>query len=266
MAILECENDALTRVLNARRFEPVLMPRTGMTAPEVWVYDNENLVRWGSLADFVPAGSLPNELEEGSMPDMNHVETSKKGAKAAAGFLESALRCIGVDSAPKLDLSFGSGRDIAFSFMDVTSRGLLPGRLTRALQEFAPGVIPRQQVEAGMVHIAYEYAYAGTLNMRFASDAQASLDLRAVKIENFVDLGGKADIVTHNETTLSFKSKGPPAAFAFKVGQLVREQGKWAFHVTEIMGQGFTADEVPDQEPYFLRPGAVLIGEDRPPA
>jgi hypothetical protein len=266
MPILECENDTLTRILNARRFEPLLMPRTNLTAPDIWVYDNNSLVWWGSLADFVPPGLLPTVLDSGEMPDLNHVETSRKGASAAGSFLRQALACIGVSSAPKLDLSFGRGRDIAFSFADITTRGVAPASLGRALAQFAPGIIPHAQVAAGMVHVAYEYAYAETLNMRFAADASASLNLKALQLDGFIDLGGKADIKVSSETTLSFKGKGAPAAFAFKVGQLVRERGKWAFHVTEILGQGATADEGAIAEPYLLRPGAVLVGEERPAA
>lgn len=264
MAILDCQNDSLTRILNARRFEPLLMPRTNLLAPDVWVYDNDSLVWWGPLEDFVPAGSLPTEMDSGELPDLNHVETSHKGASAAGSFLRQALACIGVSSAPKLDLSFGRGRDIAFSFTEITTRGIAPGRLGRALTQFAPGIIPREQVAAGMVHVAYEYAYARTLNMRFADSASASLDLKALQIDGFIDLGGKADIKVSSETTMSFKGKGAPAAFAFKVGQLVRERGKWAFHATEILGQGATADESATAEPYLLRPGAVLVGQERP--
>lgn len=263
MAILDCQNDSLTRILNARRFEPLLMPRTNLQAPDVWVYDNDSLVWWGPLDDFVPPGLLPGEPDCGALPDLNHVETSRKGASAAGGFLRQALACIGVSSAPKLDLSFGRGRDIAFSFTDITTRGIAPGRLGRALAQFAPGIIPRQQVAAGMVHIAYEYAYAQTLNMRFADSASAALDLNALQIDGFIDLAGKADVKVSSETTMSFRAKGAPAAFAFKVGQLVRERGKWAFHATEIMGQGATADESRAAEPYLLRPGAVLVGEQR---
>jgi hypothetical protein len=264
MPILECQNDALTRILNQRRFEPVLMPRTGLAAPDLWVYDNDSLVWWGPLADFVPAGTLPAGQESGEMPDLNHVETSRKGATAAGGFLRQALACIGVTSAPKLDLSFGGGRNIAFSFTGITTRGVAPGQLGRALAQFAPGIIPHEQVAAGMVHVAYEYAYAETLEMRFAADASASLNLKALQIDGFIDLGGKADVKVSDETTLTFKGRGAPAAFAFKVGQLVRERGRWALHVTEILGQGATADETADPIPYMLRPGAVLVGQERP--
>ncbi len=262
MAILTCVDDPLTKMLNARGLQPLAMPQTTLVAPEVWVFDNTSLVRWGPLASFVTAGSLPTPLEETGMPDLERAETSHKGMSAAGSFLDTALRCIGVTSAPRLDLSFAKGCNILFRFRGITTRGLAPASLGQALSSFAPGIIPSQQVAAGMVQIAYAYAYAETLDMRIATSESASLDLKALQIDTFIDVGGKADVSASDKTTLSFRAKTQPVAFACKVGGLTKKRGKWELKVTETLGFQATANEA-EATPYLLRRGAVLLGQQR---
>lgn len=194
------------------------------------------------------------------MPDLAHTESSRKGAHGGLAFLKDALRCIGIDSAPKLDLSFAGGRDATFGFTGVTTRGVPPASLFAALEGFDPHAIPAAQVSAGMVHIAYEYAYATTLNVRFAAGGSGAFDLTALRIDSVIDVGAKAEVRATDATTLSFTSTSGPAAFAFKVGPLRRRRGKWEFRVTESLGLGATADESAQAEPYLLRRGAVLVG------
>ena len=259
MASLACRDDALVQVLNQAGYNPILLPRTGLEPPEIYIYDDDTLRRWGRLATAVPAGSLPDKLDEGQQSDITHSETSRKSLQAAGKFLQDALRCIGVGSAPKLDLSFAHGREVMFSFSGVTWRGLDPAEIGAALNKgFDPVGLSEDQVRLGMVHIAYDYAYAEAINMTLTTDGSATLDLQAVKIDAFIDLGGKADCAVKSRTTIAFKGKGQPAAFACKLGQVKRTKHGWTFNAKEVVGQGFAPEEGPSA-PYLLRRGQVLI-------
>jgi hypothetical protein len=172
------------------------------------------------------------------------------------------LRCIGVTSAPRLDLSFAKGCNIVFRFGGITTRGLAPASLAQALSNFTPGIIPSQQVAAGMVQIAYAYAYAESLDMRIVTSESASLDLKAVQIDTFIDVGGKAEVSAVDKTILRFRANAQPVAFACKVGGLAKKRGKWELKVTETLGFGATANEA-EATPYLLRRGAVLLGQQR---
>ena len=260
MAALSCRNDALVIELNARGYNPILMPRTGAVPPEIYLYDidTQSLTRWGRLGACVPPGALPSTLNEGELPDLQHRATSKKGASAGGSFLKNGLACIGIDAAPKLDLSFAQGHDLTFSFTGTTFRGLDPADIGAAVAQFNPGAIPASQVAAGMVHIAYEYAYATSLLLSTADTVSAGIDFKALKIDHFIDLGGKATVAAVDKTTLSFTGHGAPAAFACKVGRLEKRGKRWDFYAIEVLGQGLTADEGGVDQPYLLYRGAVL--------
>jgi hypothetical protein len=70
MAMLPCADDALTKMLNVRGLQPLAMPQTNLVAPELWVFDNTSLVRWGPLANFVarPAARVSPALVRFSTP------------------------------------------------------------------------------------------------------------------------------------------------------------------------------------------------------
>lgn len=263
MATLPCKDDALVRLLNEQGYQPLLSPRTGQEPPEIYLYDNEALRRWGKLSSAVPAGSLPAKLNGGELQSIRHRETSRKGISAAGSFLKDALKCIGVDGAPKLDLSFAEGYSIAFSFSGVTWRGLDPADIGAALQKgFDPGAIPPEQVRLGMIHIAYDYAYAEKLLMTVEDRSGGKFQLQALKLDGFIDLGGKAQFEAVSSTTLSFSgSRKSAAAFACKIGQVKKQQGAWRFFVKEVLGQGLTGHEA-EAPPYLLRKGAVLVVEE----
>ncbi|MBR0667629.1 hypothetical protein GXW71_24960 [Roseomonas hellenica] len=113
-----------------------------------------------------------------------------------------------------------------------------------------------------MVHIAYDYAYAEKLLMTVEDRTGGKFALQALKLDGFIDLGGKAQFEVVSKTTLSFNgSRQSAAAFACKIGQVQRQKGAWRFDAKEVLGHGFTDHEA-EAPPYLLRKGAVLIVED----
>ncbi len=92
MSITGCRNDAFVKMLNGIGYQPVLMPRTGVVPPELYVYNNEKLVRRGPLADYLPAGVVIPTPQQGHLSSIEHHETSKKSLSMAANFLGDALK------------------------------------------------------------------------------------------------------------------------------------------------------------------------------
>jgi hypothetical protein len=259
--MLLCRDDALMRLLNAKGYQPVLSPRTNLVPPELYVFSNDKLVRLGPLADYMKGAKLP-DLRTGSLYDIQQTLTSGKTWKAAGSFLTDALRCIGVDGAPKLDLSFAQSRTLAFSFTGVTYSALDPSQVGLLLDRLNTGAVPQENIDDGDLHIVYEYAYADTLLMRDASSGITETNFQALKIENFIDVGGQAQVSAVSDTTLSFKANsGKPAAFACKIGRLEQRGSKWAFFPEEVMGAGLAANEG-GTRPYLIQRGAALDIED----
>ena len=263
--MLFCRDDALMRLLNSQGYQPVLSPRTNLAPPELYVFTDDKLVRRGPLGDYMKGTEIPN-LRKGSLLDIQQTLTSSKSWKAAASFLTNALRCIGVDGAPKVDLSFAQSRTLAFSFTGVTYSALDPSQIDHLLgmRGLDTGAIPQQNIDEGALHIVYEYAYADTLLMQDNSSDGADANFQALNIQQFIDVGGKAQISATNNTTLSFKANsGEPAAFACKIGRLERRGSKWAFSPGEVMGAGLAANEG-GSRPYLVQRGAILEIEDAP--
>ena len=262
MSITGCRNDALVKLLNGVGYQPVLLPRTGLTPPELYVYKNEKLIRRGPLLDYLPPGAAIPDLQRGRLDSIQHHQTDKKSLGVAASFLGDALKCIGITSAPKLDLSFTKGRDITFSFDDVTYEALDPAKIDHMLGDLRTGAIPPEDIKGGYLHIAYDYAFAGSLSMRAAGDSSASFDAKAIQIGTYIDLGSQGKVTATDETTISFASKdGTQAAFAYKIGRLEHRGKKWFFFPEEESGDSFLADEN-EKEPYLLERGVVLRVED----
>lgn len=249
--------DALVRELNRLGYQPVFLPRTNIEPPEIYTFAPKlkRLVRRGALKQYLPeaAGLTPTT---GQLANINYSYTSTKRGQAAVSFLENALKCIGIDSAPKLNLDFSGSKDFSFAFTGVTYRKVDPAEIERILAGLSTGGIPDDLVAAGRMHIAYDYAYANELVMSRGDKREFSQDISA-KVSEFLDLGVKGSVSVASKSTLSFKgATGARAAFAYMAGYLSRENGgPWEFHPEEVRRARAIA------QPYVPQRGVVLFAK-----
>ena len=247
--------DVLVKQLAQLGYQPVFLPRTGVTPPEVYNYDkaNQRLVRLGELREYLPqAGNL--KPTDGQLGDINYHYTSEKKLSAAMNFLDAALKCIGISAAPKLDLSFAGSKEFSFAFTDVTYLSVDPARLHQIIADMTTKGIPPSYVDAGTLHIAYEYAYATELLMS-RGDKKAFAENISGKVGAFIDLGVQGSVSVASTSTISFKNaKGLSAAFAYKAGRLAREAGKWVLYPETVSKFG----AVEERKPFLPQPGVVL--------
>jgi len=252
--------DDLVRELNKRGYQPVFLPRTNIDPPELYNFseDGDRLVRRGPLENYLPAAS-GLEVGSGKLGDISYSYTSSKHGEAAISFLQNSLKCIGIDAIPKIDLGFTGSRDFSFAFTDVTYREVTPAKLDGIIQGITTGAIPKGLLEAGRLHIAYEYAYASELIMSRGDKKDFSQNISG-KVGDFIDLGVKGSVTMASKTTISFKGAAQErAAFAYKAGYLTNEDGKWEFHPEE-MRRGSRAMVEP--RPYVPQRGIVLFAEE----
>ena len=250
--------DALVRELNRLGYQPVFLPRTGVSPPELYNYEraNQRLVRRGALARYLPSVA---ELEPttGQLADINYKYTSSKKLDAAVSFLENALRCIGISAVPKLDLGFTGARELSFSFAKVTYASVDPAELDPLLRGMMTDGIPTSYVEAGLIHVAYEYAYAPELLLSRADRRSFTAGISG-DIGNYVDLGVAGSVSLASESTLSFKSTGSVgAAFAYKAAKLAREGSGWALFPEVVVKRGL----LEERTAFVPQPAVVLSTE-----
>jgi hypothetical protein len=251
-------SDALVKLLNRLGYQPVFLPRTGSAPPELYNFANGRLVRRGLLTEYLPP-SVRFDEERGRAADIEHEQTTGKDHAAALSFLKNALRCVGIDGAPKLDLSFAMKSKLVFAFHEVTYRAVSPAQLDKAVGALSLGAVPEEIVTGGDLHIAYEYLYARKLLMSRVDQKSYSSDV-STAIAQYLDLGGKGTVEVQSATTLSFcAASGALAAFAFKAGQLRRslDGRRWSFYPEEnSMSVGAPS------RPFIPARGTVLTVDD----
>lgn len=250
--------DALVTLLNNVGYMPVFLPRAGLVPPDLYDLGQHNkLIYLGPLSAILPNTVKLPTPSRNALPDIHHQETSKKSLKAAASFLEHALKCIGVVTPVKLDLSFAGATELSFSFSEVSYAAIPPTKLLSVIQEIDATGIPQNNINSGRLHIAYDYAYARKLLLRRCDHSSFKYDVRGIKVGSFIDIGTGGKVEAEDATTIAFKSNGHSIAFAYKAGQLVRHRGQWQFN-PEIKGRGFLAEHA---RPYLPARGVVLADE-----
>jgi hypothetical protein len=255
--------DALVKVLNRIGFQPIFLPYTGLTPPELYNFTRRNgkprLVRRGPLAKYLPeAAALP--LSRSDLPDISHQRTSSKSLAASTEFLAQSLACLGITSVPKLDLSFIGTTRLTFAFGGLWSLRVDPADLDHALNKLDLGAIPEDHVDRGFLHIAYEYAFATTLLMHREDGKDLQLGAEA-DLAGFITLGTRGTVHLDNRSTVSFAATDETnaPAFAYRAGRLTRDT-RWRFRPEE----GYRRDGETRRQPYVLRPGLVLEAESDP--
>ncbi|CAN5540643.1 hypothetical protein BH24GEM3_BH24GEM3_24500 [soil metagenome] len=254
-------SDALVQLLNSKGYQPVFLPRTAVEPPELYNFANRRLVRRGPLAHYLPADTAAQlKLTPGELPDIEHRETSGKRGNAAASFLENALKSIGISSIPKLNLTFTRGRELVFAFSEVSYKSIDPSVIDHIVQQIEIGAIPQSVINAGMLHIVYEYAYARKLLMSRADHQAFELGARG-DVGEFINLGAEGKVEAQSATTLAFSgSDDRVAAFAYKAGRLERRNGRWEFYPEEVMR---TRGAETTRDPFLVARGVVLPVEDQ---
>jgi hypothetical protein len=250
--------DELVKLLNSVGYQPIFLQRTGVKPPELYHFVEKRLVRRGPLEDYnAEFGKL--KQTRGTLPNIQHRQSSEKELKASVDFLRNALAALGITAIPKLSLTFAGKADLAFTFSEVSYTAVDPTKIDAVLQGLrVPLAIPDEYVTSGRLHIAYEYAYARRLLMSRADGKEFEADVSG-KIGDFIDLGLQGEVDTDGATVVTFKSKSSQAAaFAFKAGQLERSNGRWTFQ-PEVVKRRAAAGAA--QRPLLAR-GIVLRVEE----
>jgi hypothetical protein len=246
--------DALVRELNRLGYQPVFLPRTGVTPPEVYTYvrEQKRLVRNGPLQEYLPAAANLKPTD-GRLGDIEYQYSSEKKLDAAISFLETALKCIGIDAIPKIDLGFTGSKSFSFAFTDVTFLSVDPARLGQIIGGMSTKGIPQAYVEGGRLHLAYEYAYAKQLLMSRGDKQSFSEDISG-NVGAYIDLGVKGSVSVASTSTISFKGTAGSAAFAYKAGLLARENEEWVLYPEEVSKHGLSEIRTP-----YLPQAAVVL-------
>jgi hypothetical protein len=222
--------DQLVQLLNRHGYLPVFA-RAGLRPPKLYTYEKtaRGLVMQlrGDLASYLPPGhKVPAAKSQAMASEIESTSTSSKSLKGAVAFLERVLACIGITSAPKIDLGFAGSNELKFSLTDLEAVSIQPAQLDPLLPGLALDRLPPQLLADGKAYIAYEYLAASTVIVERADSKSFSTSLEG-KLGNFIDAGAQAQVDVQHNQKLAFRDReGQRAAFAVKVGRIGEQAGK----------------------------------------
>jgi hypothetical protein len=206
--------------------------------------------------------------------DIEGVRTSEKAASGSIRFLVNAFRVLGIES-PAIDIAFAGGSSLTFSFRGLLAVRVDPTKIDSLLVDLDTTAVPEDQIEAGKLHIAYEYLYASALcvsrsdGRSFGGDAQA-------RLSEWFDIAAAGATTLRRNTVIRFERiGGERAAFAYKAGRLDRSRTGWTFRpeVVNVRRHVVTfesstgGEPAREPRPYLPARGVVLDGfeaVDRP--
>jgi hypothetical protein len=248
--------DALVTLLNRAGYQPVFLPRTGLTPPELYNYGKQTgkarLIRRGPFADYLPE-PVKFDVIRSSLPDISHSRTSSKDLSASLDFLRRCLACLGITAVPSLDLSFAGTKRLVFAFKNVWSLRVEPSALDHALRDLDLGAIPQEYAERGFLHLAYDYVFTPSLAIQREDRREFAAGVDG-DIGEFIQLGADAKVTVEDRSTITFDATTDDVpAFAYKSGRLMYDT-RWRFYPEETYRSGTEESS----RPFVVRRGVVL--------
>jgi hypothetical protein len=195
-------------------------------------------------------------VNSGRLSNIEGRQTGGKRFSAAVDLLKSALEVLGIGIVPKIDLRFTGADSFVFSFANVTYLSVDPTKIDKLLKTFkVPRAIGQEAIGAGALHIAYEYVYSTTLQMRRSDNREFETDVSG-RVGEFIDADVGAKIDVARNSVISFSTADlRPAAFAYRAGRLMRSGSRWTFEPEMVMRR-------PETSPREVAPPDFIAAEN----
>ena len=258
-------NDQLIAYLNSKGYQPILLGKAGIEPPSFFILDKaqQRYVLLRSFNSVLPVGVAP--VAAGPLlPAMEfaRITASKQHAEVSVSFMKGLLERFGIGGAPRLDALAKADADAAFSFGDVHYRRVDLGDLEDAMAQdpkaFAKSFalkLTRAELDAGLIHVGYEYLYSGAVEMHQGGSVTGKVAMsasfaKAAKVKAGLGAQGQAgERMGHDGDE--------PVAFAFRVAQLQLVDGIFRLRGWQREGAGMNATDA-EREPYVYRTGQVF--------
>lgn len=255
----EIRTERLIAFFTERGYQPILIAKSNLIPPDVYLLGEERYRRLGSLRDLLkPETALP-EPEIGKAPELELVETHGGEARLSFNFFSKLLENFGLTGSPKGSAKASLASNERLRFQDVTVRTVSPIAIETALNDgLDTKKLGMDRIDQKVVHVAYEYLYSSKVEVILGNGRNASIGLSA-SISNAID--AKADVSAHQKgvDATSHQKKDSPVAVAFKAALLVKHGSRWRLKLMDGSGSGIAPGHV---KPYIFKPDAILTIED----
>jgi hypothetical protein len=256
--------DPLLEFVNAAGCQVMACAQTGLRPPDIYVKAKEGrrrkLVRRGPVSDYLRE---PHAFEVITSETWSASSQPSDSVAVGGGahVLQGWLKVLGLTS-PKIDLSFADSSEVTFSLGRVTSMRVEPSEIDQVLEILTLDAIPPKSVEMGFVHVAYEYLFTTSLDMRRIDGRAFSTSAEA----DFNDVVGgsvHAECEHKGQAAITFTAQNDgPVAFAYRAGSLTRgDRDQWYFEpLIRLKGSDVIGDPAapPDDQHYVPFAGEII--------
>lgn len=253
------ENEALLRFFNERGYQLALLARTDLTPPDVYDFREGSYERLGPLAHFLTSNAPIPEPALANAIDFEKVANTEHTAQISFSFFKNLLERFGLGSAEGQG-KIATNAESTYCFKDVTIASVSVIDVEGALRAGLANDHVASQVKSGSIHIAYEYIYAGKVQISRGHHDDMAVGLSA-NIPQVAKGSATSSHLGKNTSLISYQNSVKPVVIAFKVGQLVKSGTEWKLK-TRRGSAGFDPSSA-NSSHYVYRPGEILTVQDR---
>lgn len=252
------QNDKLVQFFNERGYQPVLLARTDLAPPDVYDLRDGAYERLGPLMSFLEVETSIFTPVVADATDFEHAEANTHDSKLSISFFKSLLKHFGLGSSEG-KAKIAADVSSAYRFKDVSVRTVDVVDIDKALEAGSLRSIFRAEAERGSIHIAYEYLYAGKVQISHGDHDDVAVGLSA-DLPQMASVETSASHLGKDTSSIAYQNSNRPVVIAFKVGQLVQSGGKWKLKVgrSSLGFDPLSARNIP----YIYQSGEILRIEE----
>jgi len=259
--------DPVTTELNKRGYNLVKLPRVGIDPMDVLGREDDSIEKLGSIAEvWTSTVSVPPTSSPAAVAGITGEKTSDLDVGIGLKLLADALAGLGAGlSLPSLNLAFKKAKKVQFKFINVESTSITPFALGKFLANgsldmsnpFVSHYFGNDQTQE---YIIFAVLKSDSISVAAKTETGTAVeaDIGALSGALKASVSAKAGATGASEITFQGKVQ---ATFAFKVFQVLFENGKWVpkgVGADDDLSFAVGADVEAAVQPAIIAPGRLL--------
>ncbi|MEP6534567.1 MAG: hypothetical protein ABJF23_04575 [Bryobacteraceae bacterium] len=235
--------DPTVKKLNSLGYNMVKLPRVGIEPLDVLGREDKSMEKLGSITDvWTSTVAAPVPGAPVSVSSINGEKTESLDLAIGLKTLGDALAGLGAGiSLPSLTLGFKNARKIQFRFVNVESTSVTPFALGRflsvgSLDMANPFVSHYFGNDETQEYIIVDVLKSNSVSVTAQDSNGVDVAADVGALSGALSANVKVNTSSASSNEITFQSTGAKATFAFKIFEVVFENGKW-------MPQGVKADD-----------------------
>ena len=122
-------NEALLKFFNELGYQPILVAKSDLVPPEVYLLDEEKYRRYGALRDLLDHTDRIPEPVSSVVAEIERIRSKAREARIGFSFFQQLLELLGLAGYVQGAAGAAAAGDTVFRFGQVTSQAVDPGMI-----------------------------------------------------------------------------------------------------------------------------------------